>query len=425
MKHRILQGAAIAAIATLAVTACSSANAVPDAKDVKEAKGSVTMWMYPVIKDETASKEFWTETQKDFEKAYPDVDLKIELQPFAKRDEQISAALAANSGPDLALVTPDMAATYLNVGGVLPIDDALPEKDRKAFFPSSLDAATFDGELYGLPIFQNVAANVVNTKLFKEAGLEVPKTWDEIDAAAPVLAKKGIAVMDYAGSAQQTLNLTFYPFLWQAGGSVFTKDGKDIAFDSKEGVNALTFLVDLMKEGGLPPDAATAGVAIDGSQWAAGKVGIRTNAGPSELGPLRAAVGGEGVEVGAPFTGKEQATFGNPGLIALTSINKKENRAAAYAVLNYLSTPDFQAKLSKASGNFSPRTDVAAPAEGPDYDTFKEALSVANPGEASPVARQVMAALAPYIQSALRGDLSPKEALDTAATAGRAILDRN
>ncbi|UNK71392.1 extracellular solute-binding protein [Microbacterium sp. H1-D42] len=425
MTHRIARAAALTAAAALVLTACSSNDSSSEPAADGEVSGEVTMWMYPVIKDEAASKEFWTGVEKDIEDANPGVDLSIELQPFAKRDEKISAALAANSGPDLALVTPDMAATYLNVGGVLPIDDALPESERDAFVPSSLKATTFDGKLYGLPIFQNVATNVVNTKIFEDAGLEVPDTWDEVLEAAPILAQKGIAVMDYAGTTEQTLNLSFYPFLWQAGGTVFTEDGSDIAFDSDAGVEALSFLVDLYEMGGLPDEAPTASINVDGSPWAAGKVGIHTNGLPAEVEPLRAAVGGEGVEVALPFENEERVTFGNPGLLSLTSINKDENRAAALAVLEYLATPEFQTELSVASGNFSPRTDVPAPGEGADYETLQEVLEFSNPGEPSPAARPVMAALAPYIQSALRGDLSPEEALDKAAAEARAILERS
>lgn len=421
MFKKSLKITVMAAAFALTATACAPAG--NDAGVSGETAGTVTMWMYPVIKDEAKSKEFWAQTEKDFEAAQPGVDLKIELQPFANRDQQISAALAANSGPDLALVTPDMAATYLNVGGVLPVDDAV--KDRAVFFPSTLEAGTLDGELYGMPIFQNISTNIVNATVFADAGLEVPKTWDDVRKAAPVLAEKGIAVMDYAGTTEQTLNLSFYPFLWQAGASVFTEDGKDIAFDSPEGISALEFLVDLKKMGGLPADAATASINVEGSPWAAGKVGIRTNGLPAEVEPLRGALKDSKVEVGMPFKNKEQVTFGNPGLMALTSINKKDNRQAALSVLEFMATADFQTKLSQTSGNFAARSDVPAPKDGVDYQTLQSVLEFATPGEPNPAARQVMAALAPYIQSALRGDMSAKDAMTKAAEESRAILDRN
>lgn len=422
MKHRTLSAFALFSASALALTACASGS--DPAAQNGEISGEVTLWMYPVIKDETASKDFWEAAEKDFEKANPGVDLTIELQTFDKRDEQISAALAANSGPDIVLITPDQAATYLNVGGLLPVGDAIAD-EQDAFYPGTLDAATFDDELYGVPIFQNISTTAYDTTVFDEAGLELPTTWDEIREVAPELAERGISVLDYVGSPEQTLNLTFYPFLWQAGGTVFSDDGTKVAFDSDEGVAALDFLVDLAEIGGLPADAATQSVAIEGSDFAAGTVGIRNSTMLPELAQMRAALGDDAVVLGAPLEGEVQAAYGNPGLLALTSINKKENRAASNEALAFFSTAEFQTELNQAAGNFPTRTDVELPGTGPDYDALEEALAVANPGEPNPAARQVMAVLAPYIQSALRGDLTPEDALEKAAEEAQAILDRS
>lgn len=423
MTHKPFRALALTGIAALALTGCSTAGNAP-AESTDEVTGEVTLWMYPVIKDETASKEFWENAEAAFEDENPGIDLTIELQTFDKRDEQISAALAANSGPDLVLITPDQAATYLNVGGLLPVDDAIAD-DRGSFYEGTLDAATFDDELYGVPIFQNISTTAYNKTVFDAAGLELPTTWDEILDAAPVLAEQGVSVLDYIGTPEQTLNLTFYPFLWQAGGSVFSEDGTEVAFDSKEGVSALEFLIELQEEGGLPADAATQSVAIEGSPFAAGTVGVRNSVLPAELAQMRAALGEDAVVLGAPLTGEAQAAYGNPGLLSLTSINKQENRAAAYEVLSFLSAADFQASLNEAGGNFPTRQDVTMPGSGADVEAYEAALAVTNPGEPNPAARQVMAALAPYIQSALRGDLSPEEALTKAAEEAQAILDRS
>ncbi|MFS0894272.1 extracellular solute-binding protein [Microbacterium sp. 179-I 3D3 NHS] len=424
MKLRSLSPLALTAVAALALASCSSPSAEPATPDDGAVTGEVTLWMYPVIRDEAASKDFWEAAEAGFEKEFPDVDLTVELQTFDKRDEQISAALAANSGPDLVLITPDQAATYLNVGGLLPVDDAIAG-DRDVFYPATLESATFEDELYGVPLFQNVFTAAYNKTLFDEAGLDLPTTWDEIREAAPVLADDGIAVMDYLGTPEQTLNLSFYPFLWQAGGTVFADDGTTVAFDSKAGVEALEFLVDLQEAGGLPADAATQSVGIEGSPLAAGTVGIRPTTSPAELAQMRAALGEDAVVVGPPLEGAEQTTYGNPGLLALTSINKKENRAAAHAVLAFLTSQDFQTELNAAAGNFPTRTDVEIAGDEADREAYAAALEVANPGEPNPAARQVMAVLAPYIQSALRGDLSPKEALAKAADEAQAVLDRS
>lgn len=424
MQRRITL-TACAAAAALALSACSGGTDTPaEPADPADVSGEVTMWMYPVIRDQAASQTYWNDIEASFEEEYPDVDLSIELQTFDQRDAQISAALAAGSGPDIVLITPDQAATYLNVGGLLPVDDAIADS-RDDFFEGTLTAATFEDELYGVPLFQNVFTTAYNKAAFDAAGLELPETWDDIREAAPVLAEQGIAVMDYAGSAEQTLNLSFYPFLWQAGGSVFTEDGSDIAFDSEEGIEALQFLVDLKEEGALPADAATAGPAVEGAPIATGTAAMRATANLAEVGQMRAALGAENVVLGAPLAGEEQATYGNPGLLSLTSINDSDNRQAAYAVLSYLTSAEVQTSLNAAAGNFPTRTDVELQGEGADLEALSAALEVANPGEPSAVSRQVMAILAPQIQAALAGDVTPEEALTAAAEEARDALERS
>lgn len=409
---------ALSATVPLALGAASCSSGSSDSG------GEVTMWMYPVIKDPTVSKEFWEQAAADFSEANPDLTLNIELQPFDKRDEQISAALAANSGPDLVLITPDHAATYLNIGGLRETDDAVADF-RDSFFPGTLDAATFDGSLYGVPLFQNVSTAAYNKNVFEEADLALPSTWDEVLAAAPVLAERGVAVMDYLGSQEQTLNLTFYPLLWQAGGTVFTDDGSDIAFDSPEGIAALDFLLELRDMGGLPAEAATQSVAIEGSPLARGLVGIRHTAMIPEVEQMRGALGDDVVVLGPPLTGAVQATYGNPGLLGLTSIASDADLEAANSALAFLTGKEFQASLNEAAGNFPTRQDVELQGPGTDLEAISTALEVANPGEPNPASRQVMAALAPFVQSALSGDITAEEAMTTAATEARGLLERS
>lgn len=163
---------------------------------------------------------------------------------------------------------------------------------------------------------------------------------------------------------------------------------------------------------------------MEGAPIAEGKVAMRAVTSLPELNQMRAALGEDGVRLGLPLRSTVRATYGNPGLLALTSINKDHNRQAAYDVLAYLTSPPMQTSLNKAAGNFPTRTDVKAPGSGPDFKALNDSLQYANPGEPSPVARQVMAALAPYIQAALGGDMSAEDALKKAANEARDLLSR-
>src|SRR5690625_7772003 len=48
------------------------------------------------------------------------------------------------------------------------------------------------------------------------------------------------------------MNESFFPFLWQAGGEIFTEDGSSTAFNSPAGAEAAIFLRELLDVGAMP-----------------------------------------------------------------------------------------------------------------------------------------------------------------------------
>ncbi len=417
--HKRLAVPAAAAASLLALTACGGGDGAPEGSGGGE-QSTVTVWMYPVIPDEQASQAYWAGVEEDFEAQHGEIDLVVELQPWDNRDEKIATALASGRGPDLVLLTADQTLNYHATGGLKPLDDVIEPSE---FYPQTIDAVTYDGSVYGYPIYQTSTTTVYNTALFEQAGIEeLPTTWDEVLAAAPALAEQGVAVMDYSGSPNMTLNLSFYPLLWQAGGSVFTEDGSDVAFDGPEGVAALEFLVDLQAAGGLPPDAATKANAIEGGALGTGAAAMGYAVTLAEVQQLQAAVGEENVVVGEPLTGVEQVTFGTPGVLALTTIN--EDPEAAAKVAQYLGSAEVSAGLHEASGTYPVRLDADTSGSDELTTAFIDALDYARPGEVVPSARQVMAALSPHLQAALQGTVSAQEALDAAAAEARQIIER-
>lgn len=415
MTKRALAIVSAVSVSALALAGCSSDAAEP------EGSAEVTVWMYPVIPDEERSAEFWKGVEQDFEAEHSGIDLTIELQPWDNRDEKIATAIASGTGPDLVLLGADQALNYVDIGGLKPVTGAIDDVD--SFLPSPIDAVTFDGDVYGVPIYQTATTVAYNKKLFEAAGVdELPRTWDEVLDAAPLLAAQGVAVLDYSGSPELTLNLSFYPLLWQAGGSVFTEDGSDIAFDDAEGVAALQFLLDLQAAGGLPTDAATKNNAVEGGPLANGSVAMGPVLTQPQVAQMQAALGEDAVVVGSPLKDREQVTFGTPGVLSLTSVSEDDD--AAIAVANFIASPKVAHELNVAAGNYPVRTDVDAPADDAVTAAFMEALSFTSPGEIFPDARQVMAVLAPHIQAALQGSVSAEQALADAAAEARTILGR-
>ena len=408
MKRRIVALGAALALAITPLTACSSSD---DGSGTSGEKKKVTVWMYPVIADSGKSEQFWSQTEKDFEAKNPNIDLNIELQPWDGRDEKIATAIASGKGPNLVLLGPDQIPQYHASGGLKSAKGGID--DQSKFLPSAIEAATVDGDIYAAPIYHTITTTVYNKKAFTDAGISsLPTTWEEVKAAAPKLAAKGVAVMDYSGDPSMTLNLSFYPLLWQAGGKVFNEDGKTVAFNSAQGKETLQFLVDLQKAKGLPADAATKPNKVEGGGLASGKTAMGYALNKTEAEVMVKALGKDAVEVGMPLKGKEQVTFGLPGLLTRTSIGKDDE--SANTALKYLSSADVAAKLAKEAGFFPARSDATVDASDPMNATFQKALEYARAGEVNPKARQVMAALVPHLQAALQGKKTVDQALSDA-----------
>jgi multiple sugar transport system substrate-binding protein len=408
------KAAAVGLVAALSLAAAGCGS------DSGSGKSTVTLWMYPVIGDQAKNLAFWGKIEKDFEAKNAAIDLKIDQQPWEGRQEKVTTALVSKKGFDLVVLGPDQIPQYAQQGTVEPVDDIVAPA-KASFLPNSLTALTVSGKLYGVPIYQTITAPIYNKKLFAEAGVEkVPETLAELKEAAPKLAAKKVAVLDYPGKPEVSLNQSFYPILWANGGSVFAPDGKTVAFNGAEGVASLQYLLDLKAVGGLPENTASKSNDIEGGPLAAGKTALYHAATAGMVDQLATAIGAENVGIGLPLEGSKRVAFGIPGALVLAK--HTENKDAAKKVATFLSSPEVTAALAKESGFFPARTDVTVPDQSETSKEFAKSLQYAFPGDTHPKARQVMGLIGPHIQAALLGKEDAKTALDAAAKEANTLL---
>jgi len=147
--------------------------------------------------------------------------------------------------------------------------------------PGVKGANTYEGTLYGLQPNTNSIALYYNKKLLADAGVQPPKTWDELKTAAKTLTKGstyGFAMSNintYEGTWQ------FLPFFWSNGG-----DEQDIA--TPEAAQALQLVKDLQDDGSLSKSSINWAQADVNNQFIAGKAAMMIN-GPWQLPALKEA----------------------------------------------------------------------------------------------------------------------------------------
>lgn len=143
-------------------------------------------------------------------------------------------AILAGKGPDVSLsAAANEPINYAMRKAVTALNDFDGFEDIKSqFYDSALVPYTFDGKLYALPETQSFPMLFYRTDILEELGITELDTWDDIQILLTELQKKN---MQFGLPSNLS---SYYTFLFQNGGAVYTDDAKKMALDSDAGVNS-------------------------------------------------------------------------------------------------------------------------------------------------------------------------------------------
>ncbi|MFF3395995.1 ABC transporter substrate-binding protein [Streptomyces sp. NPDC002669] len=379
---------------------------------------TITMWTYPVIFDEAKNKAYWDGLVKAFEKKHTGTKVKVETFPWANRDTALATAIASGKGPDVVYLIPDQLPKYER--NIVPADQYMPADAKSDYTKFALGSVTVDGKALGTPVLTSANPLICDKRVFKAIGeSEYPTTWDELAGLAPELKKKGYYATSYGGDTQQTLNMTFYPLLWQAGGDVFSEDGKQVTFNDAAGVKALTYLKKLVDGGYTDKDLVTTTPKLEQTPTAKGKVACTWQNTPADVEPFW---GKENIVVQPPLKDVKSVGYGTVGALSML---KGADVKTAGKWISFVAEAENAAGLQKQSGTFPARTSAGNLYPGDELLTaVADTLPAMVAGPLEEKAREVQGVLAPEIQAAMLGKKSPQQALDDAAKAAGPLLAR-
>jgi len=275
-RHSVVSVAAIAAaalVATGALSSCSSSGT--SAADA----GSKTIRV-------TLANHVWTDTIKsklpEFEKA---TGLKVELSQYG--EDQLSAQynVKLNAGTneiDVMMYRPLQEGKLFAKNGYLA-DLGTDVKTNKEwgwedFQPGPVGTTTYKDKVVGVPIITEQEVLYYRKDLLAKAGLQVPKTMDELQAAAKAIKAQNPGVAGFVARTGKSPAVTqFSSFLYSFGGDFIDESGKSgVASDAAK--KAYAFY------GGLIRNYGPANVSTDMSWpeamaiFTQGKAGFYTEA---------------------------------------------------------------------------------------------------------------------------------------------------
>lgn len=155
----------------------------------------------------------------EFKAANPGVNMVTESYPDQPYQQKIKIYATAKQLPDIfkywsfsTLLKPLVDGKF-----VLPLNRA--DFEKLGYMPGALDANTYNGKLYGIPVSADFWVIYYNKKLFKEAGVtRLPATLEELIGLAPQFKAKGIIPMTTDGKDAWPMAITFDQLAWRISG---------------------------------------------------------------------------------------------------------------------------------------------------------------------------------------------------------------
>jgi ABC-type glycerol-3-phosphate transport system substrate-binding protein len=365
-----------AAPAATTAAAGSTAAAAPDAN----VSGSISM------------AGVWTgDEQKNFQavldgfkKQFPNVTVKY--NPAGDQLPTVLAtAVAGGKPPDMAAVAqPGLMRDFQKQGKLKPIDYA---KDAIAanFGQSWIDLGTVDSHLYGLTFkAANKSTVWYNVPAFTDAGVQPPKTFDELLTAAGTLQSSGLPAYSLGGADGWTLTDLFENiYLRQAGPDMYDKlSTHAIPWTDQTVKDALTSMAKVV--GDTPNVVGGASGALE--------TDFPTSVTKVFSDPPKAAMVFEGDFVGGVITSSTKAqpktgfdVFGFPSINDSPAsvvgggdtVITFNDTPAVQALVSYLTTPE-AASIWAAKGGFSSANKGVDPSVYPDDITRATATALAD-----------------------------------------------
>ncbi len=353
---------------------------------------------------------------------------------------KLQAAVQAGDPPAFYLAPYNFKIMLNSLGIVDSMQDLLDaDADAQEYIDDFIGVfirdSYLDGNLVSIPWGRSSCIYYYNKDAFREVGLDPenpPKTWDELTEAAIKLTKTnengdvvryGYGICENDGNSQWPLAI----LTAQNGGAISNPEGTEVYFDSDACVGAMEWWVKLHNEYKCVPD-----YLLNFSDMPNMFVGGTLAMMQHTSGNLTNIYGNADFEVGValmPGVVSQTSSTGGQNFYICTGLTQNE-REGAWKFIRYCTTADVQARWSAACGY------VATVKSAFETDIMKEYMSrvdgmaatlhqleVGAVSEINTYEAQTMCTLMnDYIQAAILGEMSPREAMEELQEVASEIL---
>ncbi len=436
-RSRVMLITAMGVTAALTAAACSSSPttspsnstsspaAAPSASG-SATSGNITWWASPIT---TSTPDPRTVLISAFEKAYPNIHVSLQSAPTdtdTNRASLITTISGGASSPDVFMGDVIWPAQFGHSGLAVPLSSYFPSSYWDTFAPGLVQGATYKGQVYGAPFFEDQGFLYYRKDLLTREHLAVPTTWPQLESEASTLVHKGLVKYGYVwqGDSYEGLTCNFMEYLGSAGGSALNTGLTQASLNSAAGTEAANFMRSLITSGASPSAVTTFQEAQSMSAFATGQAAFlrnwdygwsysQTASSPSSV------VGKVGVTPLPSFPGQPSPGTSNIGGWNLYINPHSKNIAADVTFIKWMTSPAAQTILGTEFSEIptvqSVRQSAAVKAKNPVLAIVGDTRLIPRPAQ-TPAYAKVSQAIYTNINSMLAGSTSVSGALSAATS---------
>ncbi len=310
--------------------------------------GAITFWAMPNAPNDVHVA--WMNKKAEDFKAKYGTTVTFEEVGWGDAWPKITTALTTGEGADTFQVGTTWNPQFAAMDGLDELTIA-EFGGADSFIKANLESCSYKGKYYGVPWFAETRCLFYNKAIFDEIGVQPPVTHEELIAVSKkIIEKKGKGTaIAIAGTTAWDLLHNWAIILWGNGGSLLASDNKKATFNGPEGVQAMKWYVDLVRNG------YAADACAEYNQPQADAAFINGNVAMCYMGPWNVAgimKDNPDLKYGViepPAGPKGKASFSGGSNLVLLKASK--NKKAAKAWMNFLleeeSLIDYTKNLSK------------------------------------------------------------------------------
>ena len=389
---------------SLLLTAVLACSMLGTAAYAEEASGDVTIWYYWETEGHQKALNHIIE---EFNGSQDSITVEAKYVPFADFKKQLSIGASADELPDLVILdNPDHAA-YAAMGIFADITDKF---DVSNYYEGPVNSCTLDGKLYGVPFGSNDLVLFYNEDMLKEAGCEVPTTWDELLEVAKATTTDSVFGFAHCALQNEEGTFNFLPWVWSTGATSYE-------INSEGGIKALNFEKELVDSGAMTKEAINWTQGDTMHQFIAGNLAMMIN-GTWQIPTMREEVPDLNWNVAPIPQDKEQASgLGGENYAVIAGGNED----AAVKFLEFATTPETCLYMMNAMGYISADSTIAKDQfEGDEvYQVFVDEMQYAHARGPLPEWPSISDAISLAFNKVITGE----SATEDAAAEAQATID--